>query len=486
MTLFKSDIFNNDTPNLATIINNANAGVWEFNVATKGVKWSSGFYRALGYEPGEIECSYSNFIDNILYFQDRKKFIDSIDYVINRSDDVAVRLLTKHGYQWFQSSTQKQTDSTVTGTIINIHRYKLSELELTENQEKLEEANKLARFGNWELDIATQNVWLCKEIYEILELEHTIINMEELISFFEPDYRSLISEAIKASCINGQSYDLDLQLRTAKDQLIWVKVKGVTIIDDYGKCVILKGIIQDISQSKKKEAELKSSLDSVKNHNTRLQNFAHIVSHNLRSHTGNLEFLVNLHEKTALAEDKQEIFSHIKSISQSLNTTIEHLNKIVKIESEVGQEKQLIKFQLIYQNVIKALDSNIKSANAVVTYDFDNCIEMYYIPAYLESIFHNLLSNSLKYRHPDRQPVIKCQTMIKEGSIYLTFEDNGLGIDIAQYGHMLFGMYQTFHKHNDARGVGLFITRNQIEALGGEINVESAVNIGTKFIIRFT
>jgi signal transduction histidine kinase len=102
----------------------------------------------------------------------------------------------------------------------------------------------------------------------------------------------------------------------------------------------------------------------------------------------------------------------------------------------------------------------------------------------MESILQNLLTNALKYSHPDRQPHIICHTMKERNHIYLIFEDNGIGIDLERYGDKVFGMYKTFHQNPDAKGIGLFITRNQIEALGGTIKIESTVNIGTKFTIK--
>jgi signal transduction histidine kinase len=65
----------------------------------------------------------------------------------------------------------------------------------------------------------------------------------------------------------------------------------------------------------------------------------------------------------------------------------------------------------------------------------------------------------------------------------LQVSDNGLGIDLSQYENRLFNMYETFHGNSDARGIGLFITRNQVEAMGGKIEVESKVNNGTVFKI---
>jgi signal transduction histidine kinase len=160
------------------------------------------------------------------------------------------------------------------------------------------------------------------------------------------------------------------------------------------------------------------------------------------------------------------------------------LSEIVKIQTEIGKERKRLDFEAAFKNVISALESNIESTKAVIEYDFSKCPDVNYIPAYLESILQNLLTNALKYRQPGRTPVIKCSTAKEGNHIYLYFEDNGLGIDMARYGDSVFGMYKTFHNHPEAKGIGLFITRNQIEALGGTISVDSKVNEGTKFTIK--
>jgi K+-sensing histidine kinase KdpD len=194
--------------------------------------------------------------------------------------------------------------------------------------------------------------------------------------------------------------------------------------------------------------------------------------------------MVNLFEESKEENDKEEIFFHIKTISDSLNTTMSHLDEIVKIQSEISKERKSISFENIFNNVILTLHANIVATNAKIESDFSNCPQISYIPAYLESIFLNLLTNALKYKHPDRAPHIKCYTLKEGNSISLIFEDNGMGIDLKRHGEDLFGMYKTFHVNKDAKGIGLFITRNQVEALGGNIQVESTVNAGTKFSIK--
>jgi signal transduction histidine kinase len=485
-----NNFYSDDASHLAQIIDHINAGIWEFNIATKEVKWSAGFYTVLGYKPGEIECSYNFFLEQLLYHHDKQTFLKSIHSRGSEENNVAqIRLLTKsNGYQWFESTTRKWENNNspkFTGSLININQAKLLSLRSAHNDLLFNETGTIARVSGFEIDVPSMSLWLSKEAFDIYELNNQLkLSIDEAVSFFEPQYRPSLTEALDNAIKFCKPFEMELLFRSAKNNVIWVRAKGIPIIDDFGTCIKIRGIFQDIDSIKRKGIALQASINLLNDQNKRLQNFAYIVSHNLRSHTGNLQFMVNLHDESESADDRTEVFAHIKSISKSLSTTIDHLNEIVKIQTDVDQERKIISFEDSFRNVMSALQSNIESTDARIDYDFSKCPVINYIPAYLESICQNLLTNSLKYRHPDRQPVISCRTVKDHDHIYMLFEDNGIGIDMARYGDKLFGMYKTFHQNSDAKGIGLFITRNQIEAMGGSIKVDSTVNVGTKFTIR--
>lgn len=472
------------------VINHINAGIWEYNINTDEVKWSEGFYRLLGYKPGEIECSYAVFYEQLLYHGDRKQFLKSAtERTPDNSSTIQVRILTKqNGYHWFENTSwriEEQGATKIYGAIVSIHEHKLAELELAHKDMLFSETGKIAKLALWDIEVNSMNLSLSEEGYEIFELNNkTKLTVEEMASFFEPHVRVEVTTAIDCIAKSCKPFDLELPFRTAKNRLTWVKIKALPIIDDYGRCVRIRGIIQDIDYIKKSQAALMESLDLSNDQNKRLQNFAYIVSHNLRSHTGNLKFMVDFFKETTNKGEQDEIFEHIRSISENLNTTVKHLEEIVKIQTEIGKDKKIIKIEPLFKGIVGALANNIEDLDAEVDYDFTRLPEIDYIPAYLESILQNLLTNSLKYYQPHRRPIIKCTTFESGQHAYLTFEDNGQGIDLKRFGDQLFGMYKTFHQNPDAKGIGLFITRNQVESLGGSIQVESTVNVGTKFTIR--
>jgi signal transduction histidine kinase len=127
----------------------------------------------------------------------------------------------------------------------------------------------------------------------------------------------------------------------------------------------------------------------------------------------------------------------------------------------------------------------ILESGVVITNHVSDKLNIEAIPAYLDSILLNLITNAIKYRSPNRAPTIDISSKNQGDYLVLSVKDNGLGLDLNKYKDKLFGMYKTFHNNPNSRGIGLFITKNQIEAMNGKIEVESKVDEGTTFKIYF-
>lgn len=248
----------------------------------------------------------------------------------------------------------------------------------------------------------------------------------------------------------------------------------------------------DITERKKSEEELlrsKQSLEALaiklQEQNRQLDEFAHIISHNLRSPVGNIKALIGLLDGNSSLLDYQQIFEKIKTVSSNLGETMNELMETLKVKTDTDIPRVEIRFKEIFDKVIQSLEGELIQRSASVTFDFNDAPKIYYSKAYLESIFQNLLSNALKYSSPNRKPEIKVTTVMVDTGIELRVQDNGLGIDLNKHGSKLFGLHKTFHTHKDAKGVGLFLVKTQVEALGGSIAAESEIDKGTTFIICF-
>lgn len=264
-------------------------------------------------------------------------------------------------------------------------------------------------------------------------------------------------------------------------------ILSVSIVrDSFQKPLFFVSQILDVTDFVNSKTALEEVLNITKNQNERLKNFAHIVSHNLRSHSSNFEMLLSLFldSKPELKDD--EYLEMLISASEQLGDTIFHLNEVAAVNTVRKLELQNLNLLVYLQNTIDNLSAIIKENGVQISINIvDQQISVLAIPAYLESILLNFITNAIKYRSKDKIPEISFTTREENDYTILSIRDNGLGIDLQKYGSKLFGMYKTFHKNADSRGIGLFITRNQIEAIGGKVNVESVIKQGTTFSIYF-
>jgi PAS domain S-box-containing protein len=243
-------------------------------------------------------------------------------------------------------------------------------------------------------------------------------------------------------------------------------------------------VITDVTKRVEYEVELADSLSIISKQNERLSNFAHIVSHNLRNHAGGISMLIELLEQSTEASEKEELFELLSKAAQRLNSTIADLNEIMDTQNKVEVELKNLSFEEVYQGIKEVLETEIRAQKATFEEEIEPGLIFKYSAAYLESIILNLLSNAIKYRGKE-SPHIRVKAWKEDSKVKLQIQDNGRGINLEKHGDKLFGMYNTFHDNSNAKGIGLYITKNQVEALGGSISVDSAPNKGSTFTVDF-
>jgi len=233
------------------------------------------------------------------------------------------------------------------------------------------------------------------------------------------------------------------------------------------------------------KSELQQLSQDLIKQNSELERFAYVASHDLRSPGVNLISLLQLYDETEETAEKEHLINIIKEVADNLIVKLDDLIDLLKNKHESIAIYEKLNFMQIYTTVEKNLTADIKKTKAKLNFDFAEVPYINYPRSYLESIMQNLLSNALKYHHPDRTPQIAIKTYMLNERTYLEVKDNGLGIDLKRHGSNIFGIYKTFHQLKGSKGVGLYITKAQIIAMGGNIEVVSKPGTGTTFTVCF-
>jgi PAS domain S-box-containing protein len=359
---------------------------------------------------------------------------------------------------------------------------------LMEQDQGLKDAQRIAKIGNYFYNTIEKKFQSSTTFDEIMGIyndeDKTLDNWMALIL---PEYKEQVyNSAIRSITENTPFSEQYVITQYGTGKKIWVAVKGENIIDESGKTISVFGTVQDITESKTLEIDLNQSYQIATEQNKRLSNFSYIVSHNLRMYAVNINGLLKLYTVSKKENEREEIFEMLLKAGERLDETLFHLNEVTAMQGTLKVEIEPLRLSTYIGNALDALNTQIVAKNAIIHNNVNPEDTVNYNPAYLDSIILNLVSNAIKYCHPDRQPVVtidffKEHQHLNNYSGILQVTDNGIGINMALNEHKLFGMYKTFHNNKDAKGLGLFMTKYQVDAMAGQIIVTSEVNKGTTF-----
>jgi light-regulated signal transduction histidine kinase (bacteriophytochrome) len=215
-----------------------------------------------------------------------------------------------------------------------------------------------------------------------------------------------------------------------------------------------------------------------------LEDFCNIISHNLRAPLVNISMLVEMVAENSTNEENIIFLEKLDKAAKNLNETFNELVESIQITQDTEIPYEEIELESFTNNIIDSLQGEINKTQAIIKMDFSQAPKLCYPINYMRSILQNLISNSLKYSSPERRPIIKINSQIKNDSVIISISDNGLGLDLNKHSENLFKIRKVFHNHPAAKGFGLFITKSQVTALGGKIWVESQPDVGSTFHVE--
>ncbi len=336
----------------------------------------------------------------------------------------------------------------------------------------------------------------------------TKTDMEGRYTFMDPFFSEMLGVNV-GDCLGRSSLELIVpddhaacieavqRCMAQPDEIQWVilrkpGIRGIItnqwvfrlLRDEQGNPVEFLCIGHEITDLTRKQRLLEMQMATISQQNSRLQNFAHIISHNIRSHVANLTGLIDTTDMDD-DQDRRQSFGLIKDTVSSLDETIKHLNEIVNVQANTSLPLGLVNVKKSVDKVTQGIGILVNGSQAAIRCHFNADESIHTNHAYLESILLNLLTNAIKYRSPDRNPEIDIHLYDEGDRQVLSVGDNGSGLDLERYGDRVFELYKTFHSNADAKGMGLFMTKVQVEAMGGTIEVESELDKGTMFKIYF-
>tara|TARA_R110002074_G_scaffold57077_2_gene140387 strand:+ start:12726 stop:14570 length:1845 start_codon:yes stop_codon:yes gene_type:complete len=469
----------------------AKIGSWDYDINSKTLHWTPVVNKIYG-----VSSDYQPTLENTYSFYLEGKFRTTIKKVITDAINLSK--------PWNEKLQLKQLDGTIIW-VNSIGRPKYSNGKCTRIIGTLQNITDTIEQNTAEINLHQNEYPLFEKVpfaLAIIDLNTgTISNVNQQLlklTYFEKEYfigqnfNNFIDTQFKNKTTSlktqlkekGSFRPLKLAFSNQKKHNLNLKVTGTLMESGSGSNNILC-TIENVTSQTKLEKNLKQTIVSSKEKNEQLLNFAHMASHNLKTHATNFSLLLNFLNKEKGKIQRSQLMTMLFSASDNLSETIKGLREIIEVKSSINEEKKSLSLNENVFLVEKNLAGILKETNGKIINEISDSVQVMAFPAYLQSVLTNCITNSIKYKSADKNPIIILSTEEDKNYTILSIEDNGLGIDLKKFGNKIFGLYNTFHGHKDAKGIGLYITKNQIEAMNGKITVVSSPKQGSTFKIYF-
>ncbi len=467
----------------------ARIGSWQMGMRTTDpssnpVTWSDETYRLFGHPPGAFEPSYEKYLAQV-HPDDLARVVKTVETAFAQRGnlDYETRIVLPDGdVRIIYARADIEYDSaanpvSLVGTVQDITDRKRAEQVETEMQLRLK-----AIFNG-----TTDAILLTDDFGQYQQVNPAAVRM---LGYTEDEFREkFVTDLVVSVTVDETNLWDEFQKDGSQTGVIELRRKDGNIICCHynAKANILPGlhvsILTDITERKQAELEREQLTSELIEKNKGLEQFAYIVSHNLRAPVANIVGLSNILMRSDLQTLKRhEMMVSLNKSVVKLDDVIRDLNTTLQLKNASLEKAEPVSLKETIDDIVTSLEQTMMKENALVEMHLQ-VDEVKTIRTYLYSVLQNLITNSLKYRKTDVTPVISIESCFKNDKLVITYTDNGLGMDLSKVGDKVFGMYKRFHNHVDGKGMGLFMVKTQVETLGGKIFIDSKLNEGTTFTI---
>jgi PAS domain S-box-containing protein len=307
--------------------------------------------------------------------------------------------------------------------------------------------------------------------------------LSQPINNFVYDDDKVLTQASREIVMNSTPLiNFENRYQTKSGEIVWLSWTSMPSPKDR----LVYAIAKNVTAKKKLEEERNLQLASLTNINKELKQLSYATSHDLRSPVNNLISLFNLLDPSKISDKETKEYIEI------LKLTAENLKEVLNnsVDTLIKKDKLPVVLEIVHlddslASVISAINALIEVSQAQIIADFSAFKTIRFSRAYMDSIFLNLITNSIKYAQPGLAPVISIKSVITDNNRQLVITDNGMGFDMEKVKDKIFGLNQKFHHHVDSKGIGLYLVYNHITNLNGSIDLQSDINKGAKFTISF-
>lgn len=355
------------------------------------------------------------------------------------------------------------------------------------NYSLLSIAGETAKFGGWSVNAQDFSVNWSDEV-AILHKRPAGYSpsLEEGIQHYAPEYQEKLRSCLAACVKRGIPFYEEMEIVDSQGDRIWVRVSGKAVRDNTNKICSVHGSFQDISEYKQVENSLKDTEATLREINATKDKFFSIIAHDLRNPFNSIIGFSNLLAGQIQEKNFDDMENYVTVIQQSSERAMDLLSNLLEwSRSQTGQLSirpvHLDLASLVNDVVYSMNDIALQKSIAIDTELVDH-VWVLVDRAMISTVLRNLISNAIKFSHPDTKIVVSSKRIGKESLV--TVQDNGVGIRKIDL-DKIFRIDKSFTKAGTANekgtGLGLLLCKEFVAKHGGNIWVESEFSKGSTF-----
>jgi len=479
----------------------AGIGIWEWHIEQNILLWDKGMYKLHNIQNPRFLTSYQQWMA-YLHPEDKNRVMEEMQKAIKEQHEYN----SEYRIIWNDSSVHYIRATGIVETNTHGQAIRIIGTNWDETEKKMAEVRirKSEAFNRGVLQSLNAHIAVIDASGEIIAVNEAWTRYGKENNLISPEFAGVGRNYFDICTASHQSGDetagkilmeMKRVMAGTKDVFYyeypchhpekqeWFSMKVMKFQNDDQMIVVAH---ENITAVKLAEQEREKVTYDLIQRNKNIEQFSYIVSHNLRAPLANILGYVELLKlESSSSEILNELMDGMSIAANKLDDVIKDLNIILQVRTQTFETRETVNFQEIVREITLSIDKVIKTQNAVIKTDFKSVENILSVKSYLYSIFYNLIYNSIKYQKPGINVHIDLKSQQTSNGVRLIFKDNGSGIDLEKNREKLFGLYKRFHSNIEGKGIGLYMVKNQVETLGGKIQVSSEVDKGTEFIIDF-
>ena len=456
---------------------------------------NANFTDLFGYK---IENLSDKTLIDMIHPSDKGEFLGIFQSLrLSEAEEQSISLETccidSQGQQLWVEWNHKSVHGRIYSTCRNITPLKTYKESLERQQKKLLEAEAIGHIGQWRWPVGSDKIEFSDQLFKIFGVTSDSFRptLDSVTNMIHRQDSDRMMQVFQRAIIEQNDYEMDFRLHRPDGEIRFIRCEGRCEADAEDDVIALYGIMQDVTEPTKREIDLREAKENAERAYAAKSQFLANMSHELRTPLNAIIGFSEMIERQLLGPiGTEKYLEYIGGIRQSGEHLLDLISDILDMSKiEAGKyELHLEKFNIakVIRMAVHMMEGRALDAEIKINIDISN--EELNIVADRRAVMQmilNLLSNAVKFSKHGK--TINVQMKERDEHLSISVEDEGIGIPANKLASITLPFEQAesdYTREYEGSGLGLAITKDLTEIHGGNLHIESTIDVGTKVTIK--